>query len=568
MIWKRDPMADPGFERRTKKAVRESLRSNPSERRRARTLRRGLTSNGRISQGAYGMLAFFGMWGGLQAPGLSQSGQLGMLTVVGFCLALVRRQLLMNELYASPSLFALSLWPVSVESAFERQSSLGLHRRWICDVLTLGLCLFLVRDWDLGVIEGVALLACSLALRMVSQALAAILAFSSRWMYLGHIGLGFFFIQLFVRKISTAASSLDAFWNSSGEALSMMLPTGWILRLLRGCLEGSPLTEAVWILPAVAVLGAMPWALRRLRSSYEFRDAVLLQYAAETPKTWGEEARAAHQSLLVNTPTSPSPDLMARLESREFLAPQIRTSSFLDRLWLRWLTPRERIVLEWGQAGPLCLGRNLAWSMGLGILGMVASYAVSRGEPGHDTGWFIAAGTAFAMPWVTRAGVMGRVFQPIQSMALQSPRIAFVPVSLGEITAMLLKLSLILVPILAPLMMAIGGGLGWTMGRAPWEFARVGLELGLAFPGLLLLHLMLPTAGPGPLTWRSSLIGSALMGPPVFAFLGCLVLVVMWDSPWAAAVAVLGNLLMVLAFVAFRWIHQRRLFDLIGPIQS
>jgi hypothetical protein len=568
VIWKRDPLVDPAFERRTKKAVREALRANPTERRRARTLRKGATTNGRISQFGYGMLALFGLWGCLQAPGLNETGRLGMLTVVAFCLALVRRQSLLSELHASPSLFAMSLWPVSVETAFERQSSLGLHRRWTCDVLTIGICFVLVRDWELGVFDGVGVLACALVLRAVSQSLAALLALSSRGLLLGHVGLGFFVVQLFIRNLPGVSASLNAFWNSSGETVSRVLPTGWVLRVFRGFLEGRALSEAIWILPASGLLWAMPWALRRLRASYEFRDAVLLHYAAETPKAWNEEARAAHESTLVNVPTTASPDLLARLESREFLTPQIETSSFLDRLWLRWLTDRERTVLEWAQEGPLRLGRKLAWSMGLGALAVIASYVVCRGEPGHDAGWFIAAGTAFAMPWVVRNGIMGRVFQPIPNMALQSPRIAFVPVTLAEIVAILLKFTMVMVPLWVPLMMAVGGCLGWTMGRETWEFARIGLALGLALPGFVLLHLMAPAAGPGPLRWRSSLVGLALMGPPVFMFLGCLAVVVFWHSPWTAAVAVVGDLLMLVAFVAFRWIHQRRLFDLVGPIQS
>lgn len=568
MIWRRDPLVSPDFEKRARKSVREALRAKPAERRRARTLRRSARSSGMITLISYTALACFGIWSGLQSPGINENGRLGMLTVVAFCVALLRRPLLLKELHASPSLFALSLWPVSKDSAFERQSSLGLHRRWICDMLTLAICIALVQEWELGLVQGLGVIVSGLALRLTSQSVATILALSSRGLYLGHIGLGFFCMQLFSRRYPAVAASLDAFWNSSGETLSMVLPTGWALRVLRGILDGRPLSQAAWILPIAGLSWAMPWALRKLRSSYEFRDAVLLQYAAETPKSWSEEDRAAYQSILVNVPTQPVPELATRLESREFLTSQIEAPSLLDRLWLRWLTPRERTVLEWAQMGSLCLWRNLVWSMGLGVLGVILSYAVSRGEPGHDIGWFIAAGTAIAMQWTLRAGVMTRAFQPIQNMTLQTPRIAFVPVTLAEITAMLLKLAILLVPILAPLMMMIGGALSWTMGLEPWELGRVGLGLGLAFPGLMLFYLLLPTAGPGPLTWRSTLVGLALMGPPVLAFFGCLFVVAVWNSPWAAAAAVLGNLLMVLAFVAFRWMHQRRLFDMIGPIQS
>lgn len=561
----RDLMVDPGIERRLKVALAATLAKRPAERKQASRLRWGAI-RGRLWP-LVGLVAICAAaFAVMCLRGLDEAGRLGVASAAVFFVALIRRMTLWAALNASPDLFALTLWPADPDLVFKRQWNIGI-RNWLAELLTLSICVGMVQPYGLGLPAVLGVVMGFLGLRVVSLAIAAATALWPRLMQLGWLGLGLMGVSLYVTRSENAEAHIVRFWNATGDFWTAVLPTGWVLRPIHAVMTGGPWTTCLLLIPALAFSALLPWAAKRLRREHRYRDAVLLQYAAEGLPEWSEEQVRQFHELLISLPKTVPERLRESVVAGDFLRPEPAVvRGPLGRLVWNWLGERERLVVEWGQEGALALEQNVRNAAILAVVGIVAAFLFHRAD--YPIELIIGVATGAIVLLVLRARGLQRVFRPVQDIALESPWLAFVPVSVSEVAAVLWKVSIVLTPV-AVAMLAV---IGWVMARLAGadlvEWSVAGGRLGLILPALAHLDLVLRLNRLSNFMWRGSLIQAFVILPSLLVCAAGLVATVAWSSWWCLLVVLGTHLAAFATYLVARWCHRRHHFDLIRKIPS
>jgi hypothetical protein len=266
----------------------------------------------------------------------------------------------------------------------------------------------------------------------------------------------------------------------------LAFPAGWVTLAFRDGVLGSAPAALAWAAPALA--GALVWAVarRRLRSGYVVTEIRTYRPAAELlleVRARQEVARervgsptqqaAAREDYLRSVPDANED----RVRNGAFLPVyDWSREGFLERVYMRLLTRRERIVAELMMGPRLRLTRKWINAAGLALLGV----ALSLGVPGVPQGVLLVLAGLFGMT-AFHGGWPG--FQLVASAGKFMPVYAVQPVEYREISRLFFKMTLLRILTWAPLAAAIGAALGH---RAPLLGATAGLAIGLKTAWILL----------------------------------------------------------------------------------
>lgn len=432
------------------------------------------------SVGVTMMAALFVTAGVALGDVLSGGGKRFTLSLLALVLCFDVHQRLAKLLYQSPDLLAMSLLPVSREWAFRRHLRRGLLE--LLFLPPLGMALALVARLGVRPTE-ISPLGAAVAGVFMGVFFAGLGILALRWRHAATVrgslwtGLVVVWLGNFVAPVGLKQALLE-FLNKYGDAAAGLLPTGWVIGPLHRWLGGeSHASDALWLLPAGAVLTLIPAVLRWARTHYRFRDAVLLEYAAEPPADCDAEDREAIAEQHTRPSHTGLTEVTERILSREFLLPASGPDrGWIERLVWRWWTPRERLLAEWDWAG----SPPWTWSWRTGAMLLAGGLILTL--VGRVLGWLwleaalpaggILGGLACLPVFTGFAG--GRLAVPPAGSLEVAPLMPY-PRTSGELLRLLLKASVVRALAALPLAL-IFGALAGHLREVTW---LAGADLGL-----------------------------------------------------------------------------------------
>ncbi|HXG60879.1 MAG TPA: hypothetical protein VNO22_05875 [Planctomycetota bacterium] len=364
--------------------------------------------------------------------------------------ALVRGAALLGELYASPATLALLHLPVSDSALFARvQIRFWLQALPAIGVFTLG---SRVLGASPGTAVGIGLL---LWLGMLAQATLWTVMKPRRVPALVGVFLNVASLVVLRPEMSFAE------WISKMERpVLLLLPAGWGAYALRYGVLGGESTALLALVPAAFVVGLLPWAICRLRRAASGMEIVVPQTVTADRLVDEVVRRQTLYEVTALPELIAAPDRLIeyqdelrqsiqewserRVLTRESLqVPDWPRAGFLERTYLRFLSPRERGVAA------LALGEMPRWSRAwkAAVWSALGCSAVFYAVPNGSTlgliafvAWPICLFAPFmlATPW--------KGFQPRVCGNAEIPFYAPFPVSAGELARVVLKADLVRAP--------------------------------------------------------------------------------------------------------------------------
>ena len=199
--------------------------------------------------------------------------------------------------------------------------------------------------------------------------------------------------------------------NAHGEWLTLILPTGWVVRPFLGSLNGISWESWTSLLPVAVLVASVGVALGRLPRILRLRDQALLMYAAQIPEDASEEFRRQVHEALRQAPRSAVGTLREAVSSRSFLEipSPVATGGWLERwLWRCW-SEGERSLAALAYVRLPKWTTSLGVSSALVVLG-VASAALGGPENSRDRGWLLVG-------WLLALIALGKGVTPIRPEA-------------------------------------------------------------------------------------------------------------------------------------------------------
>jgi hypothetical protein len=351
-------------------------------------------------------------------------------------------------------------------------------------------------------------------------------------------------------------------------ALWPVTPAGWIHAALGGFHSGE--AQIVFALPTLILIATLPWNWGALRARYRFRE----EAPDWTPLAIEEDEEASDSAGALGAAQIHAQSAAVALEaveSREWLRDGFAVRDGpLERLVQRWLSERERRVLDFLCAG--AVGWTASWrrawiaalicaatltalrfvwpSAGLGFaFGLSAWLVASIAAPMWGGEW-----PGFSLVWIGQRGC-----------AICS----VMPLGYAEVSLVVLKTSTIRLAAALPIYAAFGAFGGWFFSASPGVGALLGGKVALLVMAFQPLSTIIPFSPGtndsssgclGALAWFAALgVFLPLLGGAIFftiasslqGFLGV---------PAMAGVAWAGGRI-------YRAAYERGWFDLLTPIR-
>jgi len=321
--------------------------------------------------------------------------------------------------------------------------------------------------------------------------------------------------------------------NQNGEWLTLVLPTGWVIRPFYRWQEGGAAIQWLSLLPGVVLVASLTTALARLPGRLRLRDQALLAYASQIPDDATDEFRKkVNEALTLPAPCSLG-ELRETVLTRSFLELDLAPDKggWLERwVWRCW-NPAER------QLAALAYETLPQWSKMFrlsGILLLLGVSAAGLGVWGKISwllvGWLIAIGALIygLAPMGPTAGRLENSWEMGQGTVTA---VGLFPLSFPEICRWAIKTARLRLLVGSPLVLLLGAVLGII--HPELISPRGGVECGAVA--------LLAVVGLQPLWMAGNLIGR---GGPIFVGrrrfgrrLTWLTLGVFWLGASAGAVA-------------------------------
>lgn len=396
--------------------------------------------------------------------------------------ALLRAAGLLRGLWASPELQVLSHLPLPDREFFALQWRKFLRSSaWILYTFAgLYSTIALIRfdspgpaaiGFGLGVLQWLVLVGTA----------AGLAAWRPRWNLQG-LGMAFcaggiavVFFRSFTMPWLTEASS----------KIFLALPAGWVTLAFHDGVLGKAPAALLWAAPAAAAIVVMLFARRRLADSYLVVELLTERPAAEMLL----EVQAREEAQ--REPPAPGQAAVARADYLRSIPAdnedRIRNGAFLpvydwsregplERIYMKMLSRRERIVAELMLGPRLKLSRKWKISAGLALFGILVALAV----PGLPQGLLVVLAGMFGLSFF-QGNWPG--FQVVPSAGKFMPVYAVQPVEYREISRLFFKMTLVRVAAWLPVAVAVGAALGF---RSPMVGVAAGVGISLKAAWILL----------------------------------------------------------------------------------
>ena len=461
----------PAFENRIRRLLRVELAGNPDLRKQVRNARKPRPATNE----QFRLRLLFCLLAAVVFVGFSNK-----IRNVEFALAIIslwsagavfrKAQLWFQTFYASEDLVALNLLPLSDEQIFRIQSrKFALQFGWIFLELTL---LYLA----VGLVPQPSNL---LLLAPVIALFQTALIFSLSL----HAVVFLFALPLgAIASVLRASAILFLFFGPHIQSFVPYLvqfsywffPTGWVNYALMQSLFREDWITTLLLFPLAAIVYAGIYSWHRLRAFYNLEGLELMPH----PAMLGDAAQVTSRGATEIQDTIGEGAFLRSLDWPE--------SGRLEKWISKSLPARDRMVLEFLVAedpGWTRSFRNALWTFGFGAL-IVYLFGQYGGLVVFVPAYLIALAAVplFGGEW--------RGLQVLPSTGVMLPLHALYPVSLKEMTRVMLRVNIFRTIVAAPLLLAFGLLAAWKLGDPllmGWKLTCKILGLFLALQPLLVL---------------------------------------------------------------------------------
>ncbi len=254
---------------------------------------------------------------------------------------------------------------------------------------------------------------------------------------------------------------LVASLNEHGHWITLVLPTGWVIRPFHRGLEFGLSADWLCLLPAVVLIASLRSAWLNLQHRVRPRDQALLLHASQIPDDASEEFRREVNEALTLPASRPPEPLRAEVLSRRFLDLPRPPPPWIERwLWRCW-TPAERVLAELAFPGPTRWSNSFALGSGLLLLALTLAAWGSRWGSGWVLAGWIATGVLL-VHWITPISpALGRLENAWNVGQGTVTTLGLFPLGLSEVSRWALKTGRLRLLLGAPVALLAGGAVGW-----------------------------------------------------------------------------------------------------------
>jgi hypothetical protein len=316
----------------------------------------------------------------------------------------------------------------------------------------------------------------------------------------------------------------------------ILMPAGWVNAAYQyGLVQHNP-AGCLWCIP---VLPLLLHAWRRLRGPLAIREFIF--HPSGSAEAIPDDGSLAFKGKRFFTPLGQPPairvqerlsdaDALRRIHEAITLGRDNRRRGWLERLILRYLSPRDRAILDC-MFVPIYRFFTWTWWWNWTCLAALALLLIALvGEFRQDARELaMLTGIPFMVVLVGPSALIGRMWLRPD---------CWLPIGEGEVGRLLWKIHLVVMACLGPLFLLLGTAVGWRAyddPRAGLFVAAIWLYLGIVlFPFRLLLTFgsAAPSDGTGLLWEVPLLISLSCVGTVVVAAICCSF---QWQTPWLAA---------------------------------
>lgn len=537
-------LAWPEFEKAAGRKIRAEIRKDPELRKAAKRKRASSTIRADISS-----LIFFPFLmifvGSAAKEGASLDYSLGVLTLVFLGGALKRGAGFHRYFYTSTKLATLTLLPLRDGQVFR-----VLWRGYLLEgAIYVGAVLiayFFLFAFDLvGVWGWLAGAVMQVAVVFVCALHVAAWWPSPIWMMTG-----------FLLQVLAVASLFFDNFGSQNEMLLRFLfwssPPGWVHYLVRPESLSDPM---IWLLliPLGAVLGLVVFSYRRLAGAFSLEG---IEWS------WHHDPEAEPSAEFAQSSRRPGPTEMEdTIRSRFFLeAVQWENSGWVERFAARFLSAREKMVVEFLGGETTGWSRGYTWNLVVFGLALVAA-------------WFLApqGATALFLPAYFLAMAVFPVLKSEQWRGLRggidagaiSPLVGY-PISFREALNVVLKISIIRTVPGIPMVLTFILVWGWRGGLSMTAISLIMIKVLAVMAAMFPLLVLAPFSGASNDTARYPMFFLLLFVPFLGLIGACGLLLFMANSPvWQAGSVVVMFSANLFLFWMYRRSYLKGKFDLV-----
>ena len=480
----------PGFESRLKRAVRAALKHSPDLLRESRRTNRArhYSAKPMLRPALSGILALL-VWLVVSKSTHTTTG-LALIGIWLFAWIFFHVQGLAAQLYASPDLAAFSLLPVEGQFVFRWQ-----FRRFLLNA-----------SWSLLDLIGAFLVLALVENMPAVRALVLIPIATLSWLtLLALVGLAILYCPRIPYQLITSAIVIVCFvvglarsliapflfglLDRHAETLLILLPTAWTVALFQLALPGTSWLLLLFLIPAAALIWTIPRSLHRLKANYEFVEVLEPEAHDMLPHT---EAISGDGN---NNHLSPIRAGMSVIEdfiiSRGFLVGSGKPPGWMEGWLWKWMTNREKVLMEFTFPGGFELTRHWKKIFRNMLAGVAMSLGLGLVSPTLKL-WTISLAILFCFFQVlTRLYTTGRAFQQMFCSGVNIQMYAAYPIGYSELSRMLLKSSLVQLPLLVVCLAACGSMGAFLANWSPVLGLVTGIKLAALLPAARLGFLAL-----------------------------------------------------------------------------
>lgn len=339
------------------------------------------------------------------------------------------------------------------------------------------------------------------------------------------------------------------------KAIFALSPNGWVNFLLLESATSRDLTTLLLLVPIAIVLYASVYAWHRLRSLYTLANFEFFP-ASSAMKAEADELEAA--DFARRGPTEIHDNI---IEGSFLKSIPWESFSWFERTFSRFLTPRERTLIEFLVGETPGWSKSAKWVLTLLGFTMAAVWAF-----GKSTGYVVFIGGYLLLASVTSMlGSSWRGFSQLPSAGSFIPAYSAAPVSFGELARLLLKFNLARLLLAAPVLAGFTIFSGWCVDYGIAESALLAGKILLLLVAVQPLLILMPISKSTNDVARMKLVWFFLLFPlAALVAAGAVVFFTASTLFWLVISYASAFLAAILFFLTYRWAYRTGKFDLIA----
>jgi hypothetical protein len=354
--------------------------------------------------------------------------------------------------------------------------------------------------------------------------------------------------------------------DAGADWLNLFLPTGWALAVFQPFLEPGCWFNLGLLIPMGLVWWKAKDMVERVRRSYLFIEVPQAEAADQWP---GEEPPKEDMVAGQQPKRFGDSAIEGLITTRIFLAvPAWEKRGWMERWLWRWLSPREKAVLEVAFPGGIRLTQR--WKLTFNLLAalLVLGLAVGLVSPVLKI-WIMSAGIFISFVMILNAlADTGQIFQPRACSGVNVPFYAMQGLGFREVARVFSKCAAVQLPGVVVWSVVCGLAAAYLIGLTPVAGILHGLRLGgMLFAGRLVLLVFNFSGGSNDsagLKFRTLFLFANVAGfGGLFLILGMIGLLL--EKHGLAFCLTLASMFCAWAmFRIYGWFYHRNRFDLMS----